>query len=291
MMMRHLPAEYPPWLKVKAVDSDKLSRVEEVLQKGELNTICESARCPNLCECFARKTATFLILGKICNRSCRFCAVPGGLPEEVDRNEPRRLAEAVKTLGLDYVVITSVTRDDLPDGGAGHFARCVQAVREINRNVSIEVLIPDLQGNRESLRTVVLSRPEVINHNLETVERLYPVVRPGADYRRSINILEELKRMDPSIYTKTGLMLGIGEKEEEVVEAFHHLRSADCDILTLGQYLSPSPEHVPVDRFVEPAEFERLKNKALQLGFRSVASAPLVRSSYRARDILDDISR
>jgi lipoyl synthase len=276
----------PEWLKIKVQGGPRRRAVEGLIQKLALHTVCDEARCPNRMECFSRKTATFMILGRICTRNCTFCNVAGGIPEPLDSQEPRRVARAVRELGLVYAVITSVTRDDLPDGGAGYFAETIRAVKEenpgINPGIKIEVLIPDFRGRRSALRKVVEAAPEVINHNVETVPRLYPTVRPQADYDRSLNLLRQVKAMNPGLLTKSGLMVGFGEEKEEVVQVFRDLRQAHCNLLTVGQYLAPSGRHHPVVAYVEPEIFEDYRRTALDLGFRHVASGPLVRSSYRA---------
>lgn len=275
---------YPPWLKIKAVSLAEQNKVEKILRTSKLHTVCEQAKCPNLGECFAQKTATFLIMGYECTRSCGFCAVQHGKPAAVDPMEPSRLAEAVRAMGLKYVVITSVARDDLSDGGAAHFASSIRAVSNSNAGIRIEVLIPDFQGSIEALRIVVEAKPAVVNHNLETVLRLYPKVRPEADYNRSLEVLRSIKQLSKDTLTKSGLMLGLGENEQEIYQAMEDLREVDCDLLTIGQYLAPSSEHVPVQRYYSPAEFETIRKRGLNLGFKYVASAPLVRSSYHAVD-------
>ena len=256
------------------------------LLKGlSLDTICESAHCPNIGRCFTGGTATFLILGDVCPRHCAFCAVKKGRPTPVDPAEPQHLLQAVTKLGLDYVVITSVTRDDLPDGGAARFAETIKTLHENRGDTLVEVLVPDFLGAEPALRTVVEARPEVINHNIETVSRLYPEVRPEADYRRSLELLCRVKSLDPEIVTKSGLMLGLGETRAEVIKAMSDLREANCDLLTIGQYLSPSSRHHPVVRFVSPEEFAEFEDVGRDLGFAGVASAPLVRSSFRANEL------
>ncbi len=257
---------------------------KSLLSRLELHSICESALCPNMGECFSRHTATFLILGDVCTRRCSFCAVKKGLPRPVDEHEPRNLLEAVEAMGLGYVVITSVTRDDLPDGGASHFARTIAVLRRNRKDVVVEVLIPDFLGSLESLRTVVEARPQVIGHNLETVPRLYPEVRSGADYNRSVELLYTVAKSDPGVITKSGLMLGLGETRDEVIEVMEDLREADCDLLTIGQYLQPSLDHHGVLRFIPPEEFADYQGIGKRMGFAGVASAPLVRSSYRAAE-------
>lgn len=272
----------PEWLKVKTQNTQELAAVESILKKLSLNTVCEEANCPNRMECFSRKTATFMILGSVCTRNCTFCNVHKEVPKPVDSEEPKNVAQAVKELKLKHVVITSVTRDDLPDGGAGHFAEVIKEVRGLNKSVIIEVLIPDFKGDYNALKKVVDSKPEIINHNVETVPRLYPEVRPMAVYKRSLELLKNVKAMDRDIYTKSGIMLGLGEEEEEVVKVFEDLREVGCDFLTIGQYLAPSKKHHPVVEYIHPDRFEEYKKISLDMGFKYVASGPLVRSSYQA---------
>ena len=274
----------PPWFKQRIAPKSSVSRVTSLLEEFNLNTVCESAHCPNLGKCYSAGTATFMILGNICTRNCRFCAVIKGKPQKVDPEEPRRIARAVRELELDYVVITSVTRDDLPDGGSGHFACTIQEVKRLNPVTEVEVLIPDFQGNPVSIQQVAEACPRVINHNLETVPALYPRVRPEANYQRSLTLLKKVKSLNSSIYTKSGLMLGLGETEDEVNNAFDDLRRVDCDILTLGQYLRPSAEHLEVKEYIHPEQFQRYKEKACAKGFKSVVSEPLARSSYQAKE-------
>jgi lipoic acid synthetase len=278
-------ARLPSWFKQPSVDPEAMGLVEGLLESLSLHTICESAHCPNAGDCFSRKTATFLILGNICTRNCSFCAVGKGRPLAVDDEEPEHLLAAVEKLGLRYVVITSVTRDDLDDGGASQFARTVRLIRERRPGTLVEILIPDFQGSLEALRVVAEARPEVINHNTETVPRLYPEVRSLADYQRSIRLLSRVKDLEPGIVTKSGLMLGLGETRREVVEVMKELREARCDLLTLGQYLPPSKQHYPLSRFVTPEEFSELAATGRELGFAEVASAPLVRSSFKAAEL------
>lgn len=259
-----------------------MEATQRVVTALGLSTVCESARCPNRGECFSVRTATFLILGEVCTRGCAFCAVAHGRPAPPAEDEPERLARAVAELGLDHVVVTSVTRDDLPTGGADHFARVVAALRRNCSGVKVELLVPDFAGSDEALTTLVAARPDVLAHNLETVPRLYPKVRQGADYERSLGLLRRAKELDRRLPTKSGLMLGLGETAEEVEAALTDLAGVRCDLLTLGQYLAPSPFHAPVERYVEPEEFSSWREKAKELGFRSVAAAALVRSSYKA---------
>lgn len=272
----------PDWLRIKIHGGGALSEVEAIISRLSLNTVCEEADCPNRMECFNRKTATFMILGNACTRNCTFCNVIKGIPQPVDPDEPRRVAEGVKELGLRHVVITSVTRDDLPDGGASHFARTIEEIRNAAAGVKIEVLIPDFGGNVDALQTVVEAKPNIINHNIETVPRLYPEVRPMAVYERSRSLLGNVKEMDANIFTKSGMMLGLGEEPFEVEQAMSDLRDVHCDFLTIGQYLAPSKNHHPVMAYIHPDVFERYRLLGEKMGFRYVASAPLVRSSYMA---------
>jgi lipoic acid synthetase len=277
----------PPWLKRRIPSGATYQEIRGLLQKTHLHTVCQEACCPNLGECFSQGTATFLILGDRCTRNCRFCAVAHGPVEPLDPGEPSRVAGAVHTMKLRYVVVTSVTRDDLPDGGAFAFAETIRRIREKRPETKVEVLIPDFGGDLQSLKTVLQARPDVLNHNVETVPRLYASVRPGAVYRRSIDLLKNAHQMDPSIPTKSGLMLGLGERPEEVQQVLNDLLEAGCRILTLGQYLQPSAEHLAVERFVSPEEFEEWRKKGLEMGFREVASGPFVRSSYHAQEIFE----
>lgn len=280
------PGGKPDWLRVRLGSGPRAARVNRLLGGLGLNTVCQEALCPNRGECFDRGTATFLILGDTCTRNCRFCAVTPGIPVPPDPKEPARVAEAVAALGLRHVVVTSVTRDDLPDGGAGQFAETIAALRAVRPCPTIEVLIPDLAGSAAALAVVVAAGPHILNHNLETVPRLYRRVRPGADYRRSLELLSRVRALEPSVITKAGLMLGVGERREEVVAAMRDLRRHDCQILTLGQYLRPSHRHLAVERYVPPAEFEELARSGMAMGFRAVYSGPLVRSSYHADEVL-----
>jgi lipoic acid synthetase len=276
----------PPWLKRELPRGNGNFFTERLLQELGLETVCDHARCPNRPECYSKKTATFMLLGKICTRPCGFCSVPKGVPEPPADDEPERVAEAAARLGLRHVVLTSVTRDDLPDGGADHFRRCILAVRQRTGAV-VEVLTPDFGGDLKAVDTVLSARPEVFNHNLETVPRLYRKVRGRACYRRSLALLAHVKAQAPWTVTKSGLMLGLGETREELFEVFADLRAAACDNLTLGQYLAPTLRHLPVVRYVPPAEFEELGRLARRLGFRHVASGPFVRSSYHAAEMMD----
>jgi lipoyl synthase len=276
----------PAWFRQEIPDTALIKERNKLFRGLQLNTVCESANCPNIYDCFKRHTATFLILGKVCTRDCRFCAVEKGLPAEaLVAGEPENIAAAVRKLGLKYVVITSVTRDDLEDAGAGQFALTVNHLQAALPEIKIEVLIPDFQGKGKSLETVVKSCPQVMAHNLETVPRLYPQVRSQADYARSLELLRRIKELGASIITKSGIMVGLGEEEEEIVAVIEDLRKADCDILTIGQYLQPSPAHLPVKRFLTPAQFQKLGQLACSLGFKQVSCGPLVRSSYHSQEI------
>jgi lipoic acid synthetase len=278
----------PAWLKRRLPRGNGNFYTHNLLRELRLETVCENARCPNRPECYARRTATFMILGNVCTRPCGFCSVPRGNPEAVEDDEPQRLAEAAARLGLRHVVITSVTRDDLPDGGAGHFARCILAVRRrlAPDSPAVEVLTPDFLGDLSAVETVLAARPEVFNHNLETVPRLYRKVRGRASYQRSLDLLAHVKRKAPATVTKSGLMLGLGETTEELLEVFADLRAIGCDTLTLGQYLAPTLKHIPVVRYVPPAEFDELAARARTLGFQKVVAGPFVRSSYHADEMV-----
>lgn len=271
----------PEWLKVP-YNAQAVEQVSGLMRNLRLNTVCREANCPNLGECYKKHTATFMILGQHCTRRCTFCNVRKDAPQPVDPQEPEHLAQAVAQMGLAHVVITSVTRDDLPDGGAAHFARTVQAVRAVNPGVSVEVLIPDLQGNRDALDTVIAAGPQVINHNVETVPSLYRKIRPQARYERSLEVLRYVKSQTPQGLTKTGIMVGLGETQDEVEALMEDCAATGCDILTIGQYLRPSPEHAELVEYVSPEQFEAYRLMGLSKGFAYVASAPLVRSSYRA---------
>ncbi|WP_053956057.1 lipoyl synthase [Inediibacterium massiliense] len=276
----------PQWLRINLSQGRNLDDVENLLKKYSLNTVCREANCPNRMECFSKKTATFMILGKECSRNCKFCNVSHGELEEVDENEPENVANAALDLKLKHVVITSVTRDDLVDGGAGHFAKVIKTIKSNDPKIIVEVLIPDFKGDDEALSKVVKAKPEIINHNVETVPRLYEKVRPMAIYERSLQLLKNVKMMDNNIFTKSGIMVGLGEREEEVIEVFKDLRKAGCDFLTIGQYLPPSKKHYPLVEYIHPEIFEKYKEEALQLGFCFVASGPFVRSSYHAAEAM-----
>jgi lipoic acid synthetase len=273
----------PPWIRAKAPIGPEVLRLKALLREHRLHTVCEEASCPNLGECFGHGTATFLIMGDICTRRCPFCDVAHGRPDPLDTEEPEHLAQAVQAMGLRHVVVTSVDRDDLRDGGAAHFAACIQALRARAPRTRIEILVPDFRGRMDrALEALVTAPPDIFNHNLETVPRLYKAVRPGADYLWSLRLLERFKGEHPVVPTKSGLMLGLGEELEEVEQVMKDLRDHGCDMLTLGQYLQPSLYHLPVQRFVTPVEFNELGDKARAMGFAHVASGPMVRSSYHA---------
>ena len=277
-----MPRRHPDWIKVKAPGNPNYLRLKHILREKNLHTVCEEARCPNIGECWGNKTATFLILGDTCTRGCRFCAIDKGKPASLDPEEPRNVALVVKDLGLDHIVVTSVNRDDLPDGGAGHFAKTVFWIKALNPQIRVELLIPDFEGNLQALKTVVESGIEILNHNIETVPRLYGKVRPGHTYECSLNILTEAKKFRDHVLTKSGLMLGVGETYNEVIATLQELREKKVDIVTLGQYLQPSNRQLEVDRYVTPDEFKEFKMTGEKLGFRHVESGPLVRSSYHA---------
>ena len=275
----------PNWLRRKLPTGPGYERIRHLIKDQCLTTVCQEAMCPNQFECFAKGTATFMILGERCTRNCRFCAIGQGPQGPPDPEEPQRVASAIQAMGLRYSVITSVTRDDLSDGGATHFAATIQAIRPYNPQTLIEVLIPDLQGDPEALAVILASRPDVLNHNLETVARLYAEVRPEANYRRSLEVLRLCKTLAPGMVTKSGIMVGLGETASELSQLFTDLRLARCDILTIGQYLQPSKAHLPIQRYVPPDEFAMMAAEALALGFRAVAADPFVRSSYQAQTL------
>jgi lipoic acid synthetase len=272
----------PPWLKVRAPGGPNYLGLKGLVDDLNLHTVCESARCPNIGDCWERRTATFMILGDVCTRSCGFCAIKTGRPQGLDLDEPYRVAEAVRHLGLRHAVITSVNRDELDDGGASIFAATIRAIRERCPQTSIEVLIPDFEGNWDALGAVMDAGPDILNHNMETIARLYRVVRPQAKYPRSLELLRRARELAPHVLTKSGMMLGVGEELAEIRLAMADLRAVDCDILTLGQYLRPSLKHIPIIRYVSPEEFALLKGEGLAMGFQHVESGPLVRSSYHA---------
>ena len=273
---------HPDWIKVRAPGGEGFAATKRVVQELALHTVCEEAHCPNIAECWGHRTATFMLLGDVCTRNCGYCAVGHGRPVAVDPHEPARVAEGVARLGLKHVVVTSVDRDDLPDGGASHFAATARAIREQVADCAIEVLTPDFKGDLTALAQVVDSPVDIFNHNTETVPRLYARARPGGRYDRALRLLQEAKRRRSDLRTKTGLMLGLGEEPDEVIAVFRDLAAVGCEILTLGQYLQPSRKHLPVARYLPPAEFDQLRRSALELGFHHVESGPLVRSSYHA---------
>jgi lipoic acid synthetase len=277
----------PAWLKVRAPGSPGYTRLKDLMRELQLHTVCEEARCPNIGECWHHGTATFMILGDVCTRACAYCAVSHGKPGPIDAAEPVRVASAIAALDLNYVVITSVDRDDVADGGASIFAETIRETRDRLGSCRIEVLIPDFHGNEAALHTVLDARPDVLNHNTETVPRLYRMARSGGRYSRSLELLERSRQYAPDIPTKTGLMVGLGERQEELVSVFRDLRAVDCEILTIGQYLRPSPAHAPMTRYYHPDEFRDLKRIALDMGFVHVESGPLVRSSYHAHETAD----
>jgi lipoic acid synthetase len=288
------PRIFPPkpeWLRVRAPGSPNYLRLKNLMRDLQLHTVCEDARCPNIGECWSHGTATFMILGDVCTRACAYCAVAHGRPAEVDTDEPARVAEAIRRLDLAYVVVTSVDRDDLADGGAAIFASTVRETRARVPGCRIEVLIPDFQGDEDALRAVLDAEPDILNHNTETVPRLYKLVRSAGRYPRTLELLARSRRYAPAIPTKTGLMVGLGEEHDEIVATLHDLREADCGILTIGQYLRPSDGHVPIARYYHPDEFRQLKEIALGLGFVHVESGPLVRSSYHAHQTADAYDR
>ncbi len=279
----------PDWLKVKFRRGEELKEIENILDEFSLNTVCEEATCPNRNECFNRKTATFMIMGNKCTRNCRFCDVIHGQPQPLEEEEPDRIAQAVKVLDLKHVVVTSVTRDDLVDGGSAHFARVINRTRDINSEVTIEVLIPDFGGDSEALEVVINARPEIINHNVETIPGLYAEVRPDANYNQSLTLLKRAGDSDRNILTKSGIMLGLGEKENEIIRVLKDLREVECDLLTIGQYLSPSKDHYPVVEYVHPDIFRKYKDIGMEMGFKYIASGPLVRSSYHAGEAYNSV--
>ncbi len=281
----------PEWLKVRAPGSPSYLRLKGLMRGLNLHTVCEEAQCPNIGECWNHGTATFMILGDICTRACSYCAVAHGRPHPLDAAEPERVADAIRTLGLSYVVITSVDRDDLADGGASVFAETIRRTRALQPECRVEVLIPDFQGNEAALHTVLDARPDVLNHNTETVPRLYRIARSGGRYSRTLQLLDRARGHAPDIPTKTGLMVGLGETHDELVQTFRDLRAVDCQVLTIGQYLRPSPSHAPMVRYYHPEEFRELKSIALDLGFVHVESGPLVRSSYHAHETADAYDR
>ena len=274
----------PEWIRVKAPNSPKYHETRKLIRDHRLNTVCEEAACPNIGECWAQRHATVMILGSVCTRACAFCNVATGLPDKLDPHEPERVGAAAASLGLKHIVITSVDRDDLDDGGADHFARTIRAIHESSPDTTVEVLTPDFLRKHGAIDVVVEARPDVFNHNLETVPRLYPEIRPGARYFASLRLLDQVKQLDPSMFTKSGIMVGLGEDRGEIHQVMDDLRAADVDFLTIGQYLQPTPKHAPIDRFVTPDEFDAYEQSARGKGFLMVAASPLTRSSYHAGD-------
>jgi lipoic acid synthetase len=283
------PMRRPPWLKIRINDGPNYRELKGLMRGMSLHTVCEEARCPNIGECWEHRTATFLILGRFCTRACSFCAVEAGRPGALDWDEPARVARTAQSLGLRYVVVTSVTRDDIPDGGAGVFAATIREIRAHVPDCAVEVLIPDFKGSPSALQTVIDALPDVLNHNIETVPRLYRAVRPKAKYDRSLQLLRDVRRLAPTMLAKSGIMVGLGETTEEILRTMADIRATGCDILTIGQYLRPSLKHHPVVRYYSPAEFTFFREEGERLGFRHVESAPLVRSSYHAHRQVDDM--
>ena len=276
----------PDWIKRGIIDTEKTKFVRRILKKHNLNTVCDSARCPNKGECYAKNTATFMILGKICTRNCRFCSCETGRPEPINFEEPSQVAKAIKELNLKYAVITSVTRDDLNDEGSEHFANTILEIKKLTPEVKIEVLTPDFQGNKTAINKVIQSKPDVFNHNIETIKRLYPIARPQASYEKSLEFLSYIKNISPEIYTKSGLMIGLGETCEEITELLYDLKKHNCDIVTIGQYIQPTKNHLKVEKYYTPQEFENLKLVAIKIGIKYPISSPLARSSYKASETL-----
>ncbi|MBU5441421.1 lipoyl synthase [Paenibacillus sp. MSJ-34] len=281
----------PDWIKIKLTTGDNYNEIKNMMRSKTLHTVCEEARCPNIYECWANRTATFMILGDICTRACRFCAVNTGMPTELDLQEPERVADAAEKMGLRHCVVTSVARDDLQDGGAAIFAETIKALRRKLPLCSVEVLIPDFMGNWDALRVVMDAKPDILNHNIETVERMSDRVRAKAKYRRSLELLQRAKQMQPQIPTKSSIMLGVGEEWDEILQAMDDLRAVDCDILTIGQYLQPTKKHLAIEKYYRPEEFATLKEEGLRRGFSHVESGPLVRSSYHAHEQVKSASK
>ena len=277
----------PDWIKRGIIDTEKTRFVRQILKKHNLNTVCDSARCPNKGECYAKNTATFMILGKNCTRNCQFCSVDTNIPELVNLEEPYLVAKAIKELELKYAVITSVTRDDLPDGGAEYFANTIREIKKLTPEVKIEVLTPDFQGNKLAIDKVIQAKPDVFNHNIETIKRLYPLGRPQANYEQSLEFLSYIKNKCPELYTKSGLMIGLGETYEEITELLGDLKKYNCDIVTIGQYIQPTRNHLKVEKYYTPQEFENLKHDAIKIGIKFSVSSPLARSSYKAAEVMN----
>ncbi len=291
MSLEKITSNKPTWIRVKAPVSKEYQSTRDLIASLKLNTVCQEAACPNIGECWAKNHVTVMILGSVCTRACRFCNVKTGMPDKLDPHEPERLAEAISKLGLAHVVITSVDRDDLEDGGASHFAECIKRIRNSSPKTTIEILTPDFLRKDNALEIVVASKPDVYNHNIETVPSLYKKIRPGARYYHSINLLDRVKQLDPSIFTKSGIMLGLGETKEEIIQVMEDLRAADVDFLTIGQYLQPTQSHAKVARYVEPEEFEFLARTARAKGFLMVSSSPLTRSSYHAGEDFEKLKK
>ena len=285
------PLEKPSWLKVKAATGKIFKKIKKIVEDKSLNTVCEEAACPNIGECWNKKHAAFMILGSVCTRACRFCNIKTGLPDKLDPHEPEKIAMSVKELGLKHVVITSVDRDDLEDGGANHFANCIIEIRKSCPTVSIEILTPDFLKKGEVYKTIVKAKPDVFNHNLDTVPSLYPKIRPGGRYFHSLSLLHNVKKLDSSIFTKSGMMLGLGETKEEILQVMDDLRAADVDFLTISQYLQPTPRHATIKRYVDLEEFDYYKKMAKIKGFYMVSSSPLTRSSYHAQEDFEKLKK
>ncbi|MDD3013736.1 MAG: lipoyl synthase [Candidatus Gastranaerophilales bacterium] len=279
----------PEWIKRGIINTETTKNVRNILNKHNLNTVCEGARCPNKNECYSNNTATFLIMGNNCTRNCRFCCINSAVPDPLEPDEPSHIADAVKKLNLKYVVITSVTRDDLDDGGANHFAKTIKAVKGLNPDIKVEVLTPDFKGNKESILTVIDAKPDVFNHNIETVSKLYSKVRPQAEYLRSLELLRQVKEYNPHILIKSGIMVGLGETLPDLIETLNDLKNYNCDIVTIGQYIQPTKLHIEVNRYLKPEEFENLKRIGKEIGLRHVEAAPLVRSSYNAGHVIESL--
>jgi len=284
-------AEFPDWLKSKLTRKKQAETLRNILKSENLHTVCEEAKCPNIGECFSKGVATFLIMGNICTRNCAFCSIKTGIPEPLDESEPFRLARQVKKMNLKHVVLTSPSRDDLDDGGAAFFAGTVKKIKEINLSTTVEVLIPDFMGDLNALETVIYSGIDVLNHNIETVKRLYPRIRPVADYERTLTILKKASDRSNGFYVKSGFMVGLGEEKTEVIQLLSDLKSTGCNIITIGQYLRPTLRQLPVDRYVHPDEFKEMEELAYDIGFDYVISGPLVRSSYRAAEVLSALRK
>jgi lipoic acid synthetase len=284
-------AKKPEWLKkTVSLNNSNINQVKDLLANLNLNTVCQSAKCPNIFECFSKKTATFMLMGNICTRNCAFCGVRSGKPQNLDKFEPKNIAKAVKEMGLSYIVLTSVTRDDLEDGGAKHFAKTVREIKNTDPNLKVECLIPDFKGSKENLKILLDVKPDVLNHNLETIKRNYKTVRDHASYNKSLDILKNSKDINPEVLTKSGFMLGLGEELKEILELLHDLESNNCDIVTIGQYLQPSKENYPVQKYYSCEEFEKIKNLASNFNFRAVVAGIFVRSSYEAASTINEIN-